>query len=342
MLTDCQRAQIVALHNSGMSWKDVVQEMHEKYMVEVTVRTCKRIGKKWNETQSVSDLPRSGRPRLLDSRGQRILRRAAFKNRKLSYRQLGREVAHVANRVISKWTVMRALRRMGIRRYVAVKRAKLTRRMKRNRWLWSRQYVNWSLYKWKSVIFSDEKIFRFDSNSLRVFVTRLPEEKYSKECIHETVKNGIEVHVWGCVSWNGVGRLKLVRTTLNAERYQNEIINDLPDMAAQLAGEGRKFIFQQDGAPAHRARTTIAFLEARNISVLPWCGNSPDMSLIENLWSQAQRAVNVEGVKNQHDFFAAVERAWSTLRIEYIHALYRSMPSRLKELKKRRGGHTHY
>lgn len=307
MLTECQRAQIVALHGTGMSWKQVADEMHDKYEVKVTVRTCKRIGKKWRLTHSVSDLARSGRPRLLDNRGQRILRRAAFSNRKLTYRQLSREVAHVTSRIPSKWTVMRALRRMRIRRYVAVRRAKLTKRMKKNRWLWSRQYVNWSLYKWKQVIFSDEKIFRFDSNSLRVYVTRLPEEKYSKECIHETVKGGIQVHVWGCVSWNGVGRLKLVlvRTTLNAERYQTDIINDLPEMAAQLAGEGRSFIFQQDGAPAHRARSTAAFLEAQNITVLPWCGNSPDMSLIENLWSQVQRTVNVDGVKNQHDFFAA-------------------------------------
>ena len=85
------------------------------------------------------------------------------------------------------------------------------------------------MYKWKGVIFSDKKIFCFD-NSRRVYVTRLPSEKYSDDCIVETVKGGIEVHVLGCVSWNGVCSLKVVTTTLNAERYQNEIINDLHEM----------------------------------------------------------------------------------------------------------------
>jgi len=47
------------------------------------------------------------------------------------------------------------------------------------------------------------------------------------------------------------------------------------------------FYFQQDGAPAHRANTTIDFLAQHSITVIPqedWPPYSPDLSPIENLW----------------------------------------------------------
>ena len=108
MLTECQRAQIVALHGPGKSWKMVSQEMFEKFGFRVTPRGCQKIAKKWRERQTVSDLPRPGRPRLLNNRGNNILRRPAFKNRRMTARQLSREISHVTGRIVSKQTVLRA------------------------------------------------------------------------------------------------------------------------------------------------------------------------------------------------------------------------------------------
>src|SRR6218665_1069291 len=44
------------------------------------------------------------------------------------------------------------------------------------------------------------------------------------------------------------------------------------------------FVFRQDGAPAHRARDTVAFLERTVLDFFPpalWPTNSPDLNLVD-------------------------------------------------------------
>jgi transposase len=341
MLTSAERTQIVTMRSLGMKWSDVVNEMQRIFGVTVSVRGCAKIMKKWKESETVVDLPRSGRPKLFDERESRQVRRLALAHRDLTYRQVAAEHATSGTRA-SKWTVMRTLRRFGLRRRVAVRRPRLTRRMMLTRLKWARDRSKWSLYRWKQVIFCDEKIFRFDSNKLRCYVTRFDHEKYSRSCIRTTVKSGIEVHVWGIISWNGPGPIKVVNGTLNAVRYQAEILDDIDLIGARLANTGQSFVFMHDMAPAHRAATTQRFLNGKNVRVLPWCGNSPDLNPIENLWAIVQRRVNRAQVRNRDELLNAVRTSFAEISIEYLHALYRSLPRRLLAVIRARGGNTRY
>jgi len=51
-------------------------------------------------------------------------------------------------------------------------------------------------------------------------------------------------------------------------------------------------VFQQDGAPAHRARDTVAFLEREMPDFIPstlWPPNSPDLNPVDySIWSVLQ------------------------------------------------------
>ncbi len=44
------------------------------------------------------------------------------------------------------------------------------------------------------------------------------------------------------------------------------------------------FIFQQDLAPAHTAKSTKSWLNDHGVGVLDWPANSPDLNPKENLW----------------------------------------------------------
>src|SRR5688572_8045930 len=49
--------------------------------------------------------------------------------------------------------------------------------------------------------------------------------------------------------------------------------------------QGEFFVFQQDGAPAHRARDTVSFLKRETPDFIPptlWAPNSPDLNPVEN------------------------------------------------------------
>ena len=43
--------------------------------------------------------------------------------------------------------------------------------------------------------------------------------------------------------------------------------------------------FQHDSAPCHKAKSVMNSFHTKNVRMLKWAGNSPDLNPIENLWT---------------------------------------------------------
>jgi hypothetical protein len=88
----------------------------------------------------------------------------------------------------------------------------------------------------------------------------------------------------GTIGWNYTSKLIIVVGTLNAERSQKMLNHNgvIDDMRRHFGS--RSVFFQQDGAPAHRAKMTSKMLEKKIGLILNWPPNSPDLSVIENVW----------------------------------------------------------
>ena len=52
------------------------------------------------------------------------------------------------------------------------------------------------------------------------------------------------------------------------------------------------FVFQDDNAPAHRARTITNYFEQQGMEHLEWPAVSPDMNPIENVWAEMTHYMN--------------------------------------------------
>ncbi len=85
------------------------------------------------------------------------------------------------------------------------------------------------------------------------------------------------------------------------------------------------FIFQQDLAPAHTAKSTKSWLNDHGVGVLYYPANSPDLN-IENLWGIGKRKMRNKRPKHADELKATVKETWASTPPQQCHKLITSMP----------------
>ncbi len=88
--------------------------------------------------------------------------------------------------------------------------------------------------------------------------------------------------IWGAMSSAGVGPLCFLKTNITAPIYQYILEHFMLPSADQLFKDA-DFIFQQDLAPAHTAKSTKSWLNDHGVGVLDWPANSPDLTPRESM-----------------------------------------------------------
>ncbi len=102
------------------------------------------------------------------------------------------------------------------------------------------------------------------------------------------------------------------------------------------------FIFQQDLAPAHNAKSTKSCLNDHGVGVLDWPANSPDLNPIENLWGIVKRKMRNKSPKNADELKATVKETWDSIPPQQCHKLTTSIPRRIEPVIKSKGAPTKY
>ncbi|KAL4470161.1 hypothetical protein ABPG72_009086 [Tetrahymena utriculariae] len=62
--------------------------------------------------------------------------------------------------------------------------------------------------------------------------------------------------------------------------------------------EGDQYLFIQDNAPPHRAKTTQSFFQTNNIKLIDFPPNQPDFNRIELIWSKMKRIFKILAFEN--------------------------------------------
>lgn len=100
----------------------------------------------------------------------------------------------------------------------------------------------------------------------------------------------------------------------------------------------------QDNASIHASRSTIQWLNTKNIAVLDWPACSPDLNPIENIWGIIVRQIYANGRQytTLEELRGAIEAAWYNLDTVLLKNLTHSMPNRIFELVSKHGGPIDY
>ncbi len=200
---------------------------------------------------------------------------------------------------------------------------------RQRRLTWAKEKKNWTVAQWSKVLFSDESKFCISFGNQGPRVWRKGGEAHNQSCLKSSVRFPQSVMIWGAMSSAGVGPV-----------YRYILEHFMLPSADQLFKDA-DFIFQQDLAPAHTAKSTKSWLNDQGVDVLDWPANSPDLN-IENLWGIVKRKMRNKRPKNADELKAAVKETWASTPPQQCHKLITSMPRRIEAVIKAKGAPTKY
>ncbi|QRW20438.1 Transposable element Tcb2 transposase [Rhizoctonia solani] len=330
------RAKILALRSQKLSIYKIAKLMG---VHPCTVsRTCKRHASAGDNLYSWHA---GGRTRTLSSSDARFMALQLSRSRVCTAANIQRKFFPK----ISVATIRRRLREIGLSSYTRQKVPLLCYRHRLTRKAWAKQHETWRLAEWLCALFSDELKFNVFRSDGRHYCWRRPGEGLDPRYTEKMVKHGGgNVMVWGCITPKGVGRLIRIDGRLTAAKYieilKEGLLGTLKDYKIPI----RHFLFQQDNDPKHTAKITKAWFKEKSISVLPWPAQSPDMNIIENVWSYLDRKVHSRNPPpcNTTELWEALHEEWECIDQGFITKLYESMPNRIDALLSAKGGNTPY
>jgi len=325
------RMSIVIDRKNGMTYS----QLAEKYTI--TKSGAKKIFDKYVATNSVKQQPGQGRKCATTTREKARIVREAVRN-PTSTAAIIKENLDLT---VSTSTVKRRLREAGLRNYLAKKKPFISKKNKLKRIEFAKRYASMPLDFWKTVIWSDESKFELLGMKKRQKVWRKPNQGLQEQFLQHTVKHGGgSIMVWGCFSWAGLGKLFEIKGKMTGEVYADILRHNLKVSANKMGMPG--FVFQQDNDPKHTSRVVKQYFEEENIEKLDFPPQSPDLNPIEHLWTILDASVSKGCRKSLKDLFSELEAHWNNVNPQKLKNLVESMPNRLREVLKNKGGVTNY
>ena len=286
--------------------------------------------KKWREQKEIKNLPGRGRKRKLSESQRRAVIKQGARDKDAP--EITRAMNRKLEEPVSCRTIQRALSSSVLKYLVEEEETKLTESQKERRV----KFASEANYDWNLILFSDEKTFELGGGKKKKRWMN-PKKRVKRQVESHPKK----VHVWG-----GIGayfKTPLVSFTgnMNADRYLSFLKTHLPPKI--IAPDCPKdklddWIFVQDNARWHKTKEVMDYLDQQApMFIRNFPANSPDINIIEDIWSTMDRMVGKYNIKSVRSMKRHLRQAWKEITWETVRKSVNSLPKRCNLCVEKKG-----
>jgi inhibitor of nuclear factor kappa-B kinase subunit alpha len=332
-------------YSSRRLLKEFPQKVWNKNGLDVLLRKIRSTG-------TVDRQPGSGRPRTvrtpenIDAVYDLVLSQEDAPQTHRTTRQIARETAisrTTVHRIIHKDLKLKCLKK---RRAQQLTTGNEESRLKRCKQLLKKFPEHSISFIW----FTDEKVFTvappINAQNDRLYVSSTTKKRDAdpERLLRTRPTFSRSVMVSVAVSKLGCTELFFVEpgVKVNGEYYRNVLLMQkmLPAIR-QISGD--VFVFQQDSAPAHRARDTIALLRRETPELIEpdlWPANSPDLNPVDyRIWGLMQDRVYQTSIRDVEDLKQRLISVWADMKQTVVDKAIDEWRPRLRACVRAKGRH---
>ena len=206
-------------------------------------------------------------------------------------------------------------------------------------------YRDWTKEDWKQVIWSDETKINHIGSEGKKWAWKKTGEGPSDRLVEGIVKFGRgSLMIWGCMTWDGVGMACKIDGNMDTDIYIQILEDGLQQTLEYYGKTPDDIIFQQDNDPKHTSRRAKQWFFDHGYEVMVWPVQSPDLNPLEHLWFLLKRRLGEysEPPKGILELWEHIQVEWEKIEVGECQRLIESMPRRIEEVIKAKGGHASY
>uniref|UniRef100_A0A8R1IKS3 HTH luxR-type domain-containing protein n=1 Tax=Caenorhabditis japonica TaxID=281687 RepID=A0A8R1IKS3_CAEJA len=325
MKSSPHRPSIELLFKRGLGSAEIARRL------QISSSTVRNVVAAIKKRGDASEVKKSGRPRSVNTRNTRaIIKKRIIRNDGLSLNRMASQLGIARSTVQSIVKNDLKLKSYKLRRGQYLSDKSKAMRLEKCRKL----LQHFQVRRVSDVIWTDEKIFTIEPLPNRQNQRQLLSKDDSMSPKRRLAHNRLfpkSVMVWAGITATGKTPLVFIERNvkINSEVYQKIVLMDnlLPWVTQHFAGG--PFILQQDWAPSHGSRSTLAVLEAHFPGFLDknlWPASSPDLNPMDfSVWGMLEGKIAGKVFATVDDLKAALEVAWASIDDGYLRRTVNSV-----------------